>query len=196
MFDIKALFLRAMLALTMLGAVPAALANPVYYHVTIDTAQWAGSTGWLDFGFNGPGDPGAGARVDGLSGDFTSELKLAGDTAGNVLDGFTLGNQTGYNFIDQGVNFGGLFSFRVALEDFGGDNGMLFSVALFNEDFSSYLGAAADLLTIERVPGLADTVEVPGQGVSVSAVPEPADWLLVASGLLLIGLTRREAARR
>lgn len=197
MITMKALFLRAMLALAMTIGASGAMAEPVY-RVTLDTSQYAGTSGFLDFGYNGPGDAGPGlARVTNLVGDFFGAPMLEGGASGDVLNGVELVNTTGYNFFDQAVNFTDALSFDIYLDPLAGTNGMVFSVALLNADFDAYLGGAGNLLEISVLPGApAEVIVVPGAPLDVIAVPEPRDWALVLTGLLLIGFTRRMRRQR
>lgn len=197
MMDFRTLFLRALLAFSIAVGAPAALAGPMY-RVSVDTSAWAGSTGFLSLGFNGGGDTmDSVARATGFAGDFLAESRAEGDVRGDVNSGVTFGTTTGYNFFDQAVNFGGLFSFDVSIDSGSGLFGSLFSVALFNEAFDSYLGADGDLLTIDAIPGEPTTVTVfNGDLIEVAEVPEPGAWLLLALGLFLLGATRRLQQRR
>jgi hypothetical protein len=110
-----------------------------------------------------------------------------------------LGNSTGENFFTQAVTFGGLFSFDVAFELGNEPLRTLFTVALFNDAFDAYLGADAELLSIDVIAGKMDnvTVNAPGlaQVAQIAEVPEPGEWLLLATGLLLIVATRRMQQR-
>ena len=195
MNNFYSMFLRAVLAFSIAVGAPAALAGPLY-RVSLDTSTFAGSTGFLDLGFNGGGDIGqAIARLSNFSGDFLSDPAYLGDVSGDVVGGVRMGNTSGENFFTQAVNFGGLFAFDVSFDSGNDVFGTLFSVALLNDAFDAYLGVDGSLLTIDLVPGTADdiTVNAPGlaQVVAVAEVPEPGEWLLLATGLLLIGATRR-----
>lgn len=69
-------------------------------------------------------------------------------------------------------------------------------------DLFDWGGAVQGALDLDHLPVLAqglrwDRSEVLSQGLlSVSAVPEPAHWLLMSGGLALLGLTRMRARRR
>jgi hypothetical protein len=197
MFTTKAFFVRAMLALALAVGASSAMAEP-YYRVTLDTSEYAGTSGFLDFGYNGPGDAGLGlARVVNLSGDFVGDPVLEGGAVGDVVKGIELTNKTGYNFFDQKVNFTDALSFDIYLDPLGGTNGLVFSVALLNANFSAYLGGEGNLLEISVLPGVpAEVIVVPGAPADVVTVPEPRDWALVLTGLLLIRFTRRLQQRR
>jgi hypothetical protein len=97
------------------------------------------------------------------------------------------------------VTFGGLFSFDVAFDMGNEPLGTLFTVALLNDTFDAYLGADAELFTIDLITGMADTVTVNAadlvQIAQIAEVPEPGEWLLLATGLLLIVATRRMQQR-
>lgn len=196
MFKLQSLFLRALLALSIAVGAPAALAGPIY-RVSLDTAALAGGTGYLDLGFNGLSTPNpAFARASNFSGDFLDEVILAGDVSGSAASGVVLGNRTGFNFFDQAVRFGGLFSFDVSFEVEQELIGTLFSVALFDNAFN-YLGADADLLTIDVLAGAPAAIVVNAPDIAtVAAVPEPHEWLLLATGLVLLAATRRMQQRR
>jgi hypothetical protein len=195
MFNMKALFLRALLALTIAVGAPAALAGPIY-RVSLDTSSLAGITGYLDLGLNGELSNQATATVSNFSGAFVGAPELFGGAAGDVAGGAVLRNTSTFNFFDQLVDFGGVVSFDVTFTDVAADNGLLFSVALMSQNFDAYLGAAGNLFEISLVTGEPTVVDVLAAGVDVNAVPEPADWLLLATGLMLIGFTRRMQSRR
>jgi hypothetical protein len=198
MHNFYSLFLRALLAFSIAVGAPAALAGPLY-RVSLDTSAFAGSTGFLDLGLNGGDSLDAVARIGNFSGAFLSEVAYLGDASGDAAGGVILGNTEGENFFDQAVTFGGLFSFDVSFESGNDVFGSLFSVALFNGAMDAYLGADPYLLTIDLVSGQtgALTVFAPGlvQVAQVAEVPEPTEWLLLATGLLLIGATRRMQQR-
>ena len=116
MFNIKTLFLRALLALSIAIGAPAAIAGPIY-NVSLDTRSLAGTTGLLDLVFLGRETPNPTfARLSNFSGDFFGDAILEGDAAGDVVNGAVLGNRDGFNAFDQAVRFGGLISFNVSFE--------------------------------------------------------------------------------
>jgi len=190
MFNTKALFSRALLALTlMLGAIPA-FAGPLY-KVAIDTSSFS-TARYLDLQFLGLGSAGpATAHVRGLASDFTG-FGLEGEASGDLAGGFTIGNGGGFNAVLLDLQPGGLFQFEVSFDRAELGDGTTFSVGLLDETFENLLGA---LVRIELMPGMGDVVDAPSAAVDVAAVPEPSDWALLAAGLLLLGLTRRYARR-
>ncbi len=189
MFNTKALFARALLALTLaLGAIPA-FAGPLY-KVAVDTSSFS-TARFLDLQFNGLGSAGpATAYVSNLSGAFTG-FTPEGDVAGDIAGGFTIGNSGGFNAVLLDLTPGGLFQFDVRFDGADLGDGTTFSVGLLDEAFENLLGA---LVRIELMPGAPDVVDAPA-GVDVAAVPEPSDWMLLATGLFLLGVTRRMQRR-
>lgn len=201
MFNIKNLFLRALLALSIAVGAPAAVAGPVY-SVSINTSSLAGTSGLLDLMFLGLETPNPTfARISNFSGDFFGEPIPEGDVVGDIASGVVMGNRTGYNVFDQAVRFGGLLSFDISFETEYELIGTTLSVALLDMAFN-YVGADSHLLAIDVVANAPATIDVLAPGlVSVAElppaeVPEPRDWLLVATGLVLLGATRRLQQRR
>ena len=189
MFTTKALFTRALLALTLLlGALPA-FAGPTY-KVAVDTASFS-TARYLDLQFIGLGSAGpATAYVSNLSGAFTG-FTPEGNVDGDLSSGFIFDNGGGFNAVLFDLTPGGLFQFDVRFDgsDFG--DGTTFSVGLLDEALENLLGA---FVRIELMPGAPDVVDAPA-GVDVAAVPEPSDWMLLATGLFLLGVTRRMQRR-
>ena len=198
MSNLSSLLLRALLALSIAVGAPAALAGPLY-RVSLDTSALAVTVGYLDLGLNGPVDAApAVARVGNFSGAFLEGgiLPPSGNVSGDVVHGVVLGNGPDFNFFEQLVTFGGLFSFDVAFELGEGVNGSLFSVAFIDDAFN-YLGAAGNVVEFNLIAGRpAELQLVDAAFASVAEVPEPGAWLLVASGLFLLATTRRMRQRR
>lgn len=197
MSNLVSLMFRALLALSIAIGAPAALAGPMY-RVSLDTSALAGTVGYLDLGLNGPlaAEPTL-ARISNFSGAFLDGGILApsGDVSGDVINGVVLRNGPDFNFFDQLVEFGGLFSFDVSFELGGGDNGTLFSVALIDEALD-FLGAAGNLIELNLVAGQPAEFQLVETGfVSVAEVPEPGTWLLLAGGLFLLVTTQRTRQR-
>lgn len=198
MSNFASLLFRALLALSIAIGAPAALAGPIY-RVSLDTSALAGTVGYLDLGLNGPLDAApAVASLNNFSGAFLDGGILApsGDASGDVVNGVVLRNGPDWNFFDQLVTFGGLFSFDVEFDLGEGANGSLFSVA-FIDDAYNYLGAVGNVLEMNLVAGQGVELQlVDGAFASVAEVPEPGAWLLLASGLFLLVTTHRMRQRR
>ena len=188
---IHSLFFRALLALTIAVGAPAALAGPMY-RVSLDTTALAGTTGYLDLGLNGPLDASPTmASISNFSGAFLNGSLYSGNASGDVDSGVFLSTGPDFNFFDQLVAFGGMFSFDVSIDLGAGNNGTLFSVAVVDDQFN-YLGAAGNLIELNLFSGQpAQLLTLETAFASVAEVPEPGEWLLLATGLLMIGATRR-----
>jgi hypothetical protein len=198
MTNLTKLFLRAFLALSILVAAPAALAGPSY-RIAIDTAKWEGQSGFLDLSYGGLIGSGAGTAVaSNFTGAFDDSIEVYHDndqSSGTYQAGFTLLSGDTLAYVSQAVYFGGRFTFDLRFEALGEGLAADFGVAL----------AGADTAPLEDFPGLTFTLLAgedtalpiePVPGVETVAVPEPSDWLLVATGLFLIGATRRLQQRR
>jgi len=196
MFNMKNLMTRALLALAMSFGAGAALAGPTY-HVAIDTAQFAGTQGYLDLSLVALGDAApAFATLSNFTGSYGGTTLLEGHAFGGVDTGVTLGNSSLVNAFTQLVNFGGVFGFDVSFDLDDGAVGSAFGVALFNEAFDAYLGAQGSIVDIMLQPGEAPAVLVNADLAAVGEVPEPADWMLMATGLVLLGLALQRRASR
>jgi hypothetical protein len=195
MFNMKNLMTRALLALALTFSTGAVLAGPTY-HVAIDTAEFAGTQGYLDLSLVALGDAApAFATLSNFTGSFGSTTMLEGYAFGGVETGVTLGNSSLVNAFTQLVNFGGRFGFDVSFDLDDGAVGSAFGVALFNEAFDAYLGAQGNIVDISLQPGETPSVLVNSDLAAVGEVPEPSNWMLMASGLMLLGsaLQRRRS---
>lgn len=185
MFQVKALFFRALLALSLIGAVPAALAGPTY-QVKIDANADARSLD-LQFLRNGSA-PAAFAYISNLNGDFGNII--ADNAFGSVATGFTIGNEDGFNGLLFELLSVGPISFDVSFSGGEMGDGTTFSIALLD---ALDMEIGGKLFTVSLMPGVPDMVQVAEDGgIGVAAVPEPGDWLLVGTGLFLIGALRRK----
>lgn len=200
MTHLKALFTRALLALALATGAGAALAGPTY-HVAVDTSALAGTAGFLDLNFLGLGDAApATATLSHFSGAFGGSLLPSGNVSGDLGSTIVFGNGGSWNDLLVAAAFGGLFGFDVSFDVADGSVGTNFGVALINEALDAYVGVEGDIADIALMPGAPDVVSPANAFASVSVlaadVPEPADWLLVATGLVLLGLSMQRRARR
>ena len=194
MFNLKNLFARAMLALMLVTGAGAASAGPTY-QVTIDTQGLSG-TGMLDFAFLGLESAGAAtAYLSNFSGDF-GEFWLEGDATGDRDTGILFGNSVFFNDYLQAVNLGGVFRFNVMFDFAGEGDGMTLGVALYDEFFTTYLGAEGNLVQFDLLPGSGVTVTAADGVARVAEVPEPASMAMLLAGLMLLGWTMRQRRMR
>ncbi len=187
----KALFIRALLALSLIGAAPMALAGPTY-QVSIDTAGVPGAS-MLDLQFlaSGGAEP-AFAYVSNFIGDV--DVLSLDNASGDLASGFKIGNDAGLNSVLFQLLSASAISFDVRFETGASGDGTTFSAALVDEFFNN-LGGASPLVEISLLPGSADTVFAAAGLADVNAVPEPSDWALVLTGLFLMGAMRRVQRR-
>lgn len=198
---------RALLAL-VLGA--ASLASAETLRVEVDTTSF-GNGGWIDLMFNAANGsaPQATAKLSHFTGfNAGAGVQLSGGISGSLAGGYTLSNLNGGADLFQAINFGHKVGFNIDLAgspDASANRAMsTFSVAVYGADQSTLLGhgdsASGSLLQLYWLPpvnsaaaGAVDNkVFDPVASVSaVTAVPEPSIWAMLASGLCLVGLTRR-----
>ncbi|RZA35640.1 MAG: hypothetical protein EOP92_09535 [Lysobacteraceae bacterium] len=182
MYNIKNLFIRALLALSLVGAAPAVLAAPIYQVSIAGNADAVA----LDLQFLGfPGLEPTYAHISNLQGDFGSFL--LDNATGNLADGFTIGDDMGFNGILFELLSGSPISFNLRFSDADLAT-TTFSAALL--DIGGNEIGGGKLITVNLQPDVPVEV-VSGPGAVVVDLPEPSDWALLATGLLLMGATRR-----
>ena len=195
MLNLKNLFTRALLALTLVAGcgfgMSTAAAGPIY-RVTIDTAGTSGQ-GVFDFAFLGyeTAAP-ATAMLSNFRGDYVDSA-TEGDASGSLETGIVLGNSVFSSFLPT-VNLGGLFGFDVEFNVMGEGDGTTFAVTLYDTGFTEVLLSQGALVQIDLMPGVADVLAIDRAVVDVSEVPEPAALALLVLGLGLMASTAR--ARR
>ncbi|MGK5036626.1 NF038129 family PEP-CTERM protein [Janthinobacterium sp. LB3P118] len=193
---------RAILAAVLAASSSLALADPLGYHVEIDTSAFSGA-GFLDFSFiagNSPA-PGASATLNNFSGAYGALASQEGSVSGSLPGTLTFGNSGAYNDWFHNVTLGGKFGFNIV---FGGDflntagnAGTTFGVGLLDATATSYLGNAnGNLLQFELTPlngGLPASIagSTYASIATISAVPEASEWMMLTGGLALIGFALR-----
>ena len=192
---------RAVLAALLAGSSTLALAaDPLGYHVEIDTSQFSG-TGFLDFAFiagNSPA-PGASATLSAFTGAFGALVAQEGEVTGSLPGTLVFGNGGAYNDWYHQVTLGGKFAFDIAFSGAflttAGNAGTTFGVGLF--DGSSYLGNPdGNLVQFELMPVVAGapasiSAATYASIAAISAVPEASQWLMLTGGMALLGLALR-----
>jgi hypothetical protein len=211
----KTSLLISLLAACALTA-PAVFADEIQYTVTVDTASLNGDQGYLDLQFNPSSftTQSASAAVtnfstDGALAPLGSETYdgTAGDVSGTLPGPVSFDNGTSTNEYTQGITFGNTITFDLdlsgaALDSPNGDGGGTFVLDFFDPSGNQLLtnSASGDLFTVDINPDGSTTPTAfssASGGPSVatfsgpSAVPEPSMGLLLAGGLLAIGVFRR-----
>ena len=204
MFNFKSFVQQALLACALvLGASPA-FAGPVY-HVSINTAGISEPTGIMTFDFLGMDMVDvATATLTNFSGAFGAE-ESRGTAVTDIAGGYTFAS--GFEgYLTRAVTLGGLFGFDITFDDgFSGNDGATFSIALYNDDYSSYLGLDGNLVSFELVPAMGGepsflVISEDNDVASVTEVraevPEPSDLLLMLTALGMAGMVARRARKQ
>ncbi len=204
MFNFKSFVQQALLACALvLGASPA-FAGPVY-HVSINTAGISEPTGIMTFDFLGMDMVDvASATLTNFSGAFGAE-ESRGTAVTDTAGGYTFAS--GFEgYLTRAVTLGGLFGFDITFADgFSGNDGATFGIALYNDDYSSYLGLDGNLVSFELVPAMGGepsflVISEDNDVASVTEVraevPEPSDLLLMLTALAMAGMVARRARKQ
>jgi hypothetical protein len=195
MKNFTTLFARLVLALTLATGAGAAMAVPASYHFTIDTAKFAPGSGYLELTFLGYADSAAAtAVISNFTGGANEASIIDGTAAGDLGTSVTL-TGSGFNLVDQLINFGSMINFDVLFDfaDVGNTTG--FAAQFYNTDFSAYAAVSGPFASVLVTPGTGTAATTSAGFVTVSenaaAVPEPGQWVLMLTGLLLLGAIAR-----
>lgn len=180
----------------------AACSAATLYQVTVDTSSLgASASGFLDFQFNGSGNPSPSgtAVVSGFSGsNLTVDDSLAqvfGAVSGNLVPGpLQIANTDPFNdyFVPFSISGAGSnFTFQVALTGDilnpppGNLDGTDFALLIFADDgFTPLLTQDGQLarIAIDALGGVVEEAFAPAI-VAPVVIPEPSTWMLAAAGL-------------
>jgi hypothetical protein len=207
MFNVNKLFRHAVLALALLGSSFAAVAAPVSYHVDLDTTTLNNTSGYIDLRFGAfTSAPLTNATFSNFSGAFNGVDYFDGAVSFNSDGSFTLNNLPDLgSVLSFSAAFGGKLGFDLLFSDdqasaAPGLDGSTLSIALLNDDFQS-VGGNSGVLSFDLTPGFGASATVLNAGfaavgpVAVNDVPEPGDWMMMATGLALLGFTLRRRAQ-
>ena len=197
MLNFKNLLVRALLAFAMASGAGAALAGPTY-HVDVDTSALAGNDGYLDFLFSAQGNAAfTSATLSHFTGNFSGDTFASGGASGSAAAGGAVSTTDAWNELGLLASFGGHFGFDVSFAQ-ATDNliGSLFEVALLGADLNYLAPTVGDIAQFQLLPGAAVGLQASDFATIsiVSDVPEPAEWMLMLTGLALLGLTLRRRA--
>lgn len=202
MFNVKHFFQRALLALSLTGAMALAHASPMSYHVTVNTTSLS-NAGFFDASLASSTGAAQGltANLSNLMGAFTGVDNSVSYSYTTTANGFSLSNAAP-NYLSQTADFGSVLSFDVLFSGafFTGVNGetsnLLFALYDINGaqigDFGGFNFAASGADRISLLPNSSFITVVANAD---AAVPEPTALLLMltAFGVMAVMVKRRQA---
>ncbi|VXB19938.1 NF038129 family PEP-CTERM protein [Massilia sp. 9I] len=202
MFNAKTFLRHAVLALALAGSSLAAMAAPISYHVNVDTSGRSGA-GALDLMFQTFSSTPVSATLSNFSGAFGA-VSLAEQVGFNPDGSIVLANLPDFgSYLKFDLNLGAAFGFDILFSDDqsldAGSDGSTLSIGLY--DANGALGDPFGIVRFDLTPG--QGIGTPYQDADfaqvselAAAVPEPSDWLLMATGLALLGASLRRRAPR
>lgn len=204
MYNVKTFLRQAALALALAGSSLAAMAAPVSFHVNVNTTTLTGN-GYLDLQFSALGTaPPASVTFSNFTGGIGGVDFFDGEVFFNTDGTFTLANLPGMGgLLSFEALFGGVLGFDLMFSDdyasATGTDGSTLTVGLLDDSFSP-IGGAFGIARFELTPGVGVETSVNDAyatiGPVVAAVPEPSDWILMATGLALLGASMRRRSAK
>jgi hypothetical protein len=198
----QAVMLVRRMALTLTLAAGCCTASASVVSVSIDTSTFGVASGYIDMEFGATaGAPLATAVITNLQGfAATPDIQWDVDV---VAGGYKFRNDT-LNLLSHAASFGGMVSFDLSItgaDDPTSSYVSAFKVAAF--DGVNYLGnfapASGALATFLWTPSPtasgSGTLLASVSDSSVTLVPEPSEWVLIAIGLAVIVLVSRHRGR-
>lgn len=201
MLNVSSIIGRLALATALVFGAGPAFAGPTY-HVGINTAGIAATTGLLDFSLSGTTDADvATITLSNFSGLFGASPDMVGDVV-RTAGGYTMSTAIeAQSFLTFSVPLGGMFGFNVTFaDDYAGVGTAIFQIGLFSENFVENLGLEGGLVSFELVPASGNApsfVSVSDNNALavITEVPEPSDLLLMLTALALAGVVTRRARK-
>jgi hypothetical protein len=204
MFNAKNLLRHVVLALALAGSPLAAFAGPASLHVDLDTRTLAGPA-YLDLQFGAlTTAPPTTVTFSNFRGTLGAVDYAEGAVVFNADGSVTLGNLPDFgSLLSFNATFGGKLGFDLLFSDdhasAAGTDGSTLTVALLDASMAP-IGGSYGVALFELTPGSGLSSTVNGQfaaiGPVVAAVPEPGNWMLMGTGLALLGFAARRRQAR
>lgn len=200
MFNVKTFLCQAAAALVLAGSSLAAIAGPIGFQVKLDTSSAAlPSSGFVDLQFASllPATP-VTVTFSNFTGAFGAVDYVDGDVVFNPDGSVSLSNVPAVgSLLSFAAGFGGMLGFDVLFSDsLAGDtgtDGATLTIGLLDVDFAPLVDPEG-VARFDLQPGVG--LVATSNADYVTVIPEPSDWMLMLTGLALLGLTlRRRSAR-